>query len=67
MVVRRQLKRSYVPTFLRKQLPCLVGIEACATSHQWSRELEALGYTVRLMLPACVNLHQATEERCHRR
>ena len=25
-----------------------MGIEACASSHHWSRELKALGYTVRL-------------------
>jgi transposase len=31
-----------------------VGIEACASSHHWSRELQALGHTVRLMPPAYV-------------
>jgi transposase len=31
-----------------------VGIEACATSHHWSRELQALGHSVRLMPPAYV-------------
>jgi hypothetical protein len=31
-----------------------VGIEACATSHHWSRELKALGHAVRLMPPAYV-------------
>jgi len=35
-VVRRQLKRRYVLAFLKKLPPCLVGIEACATSHHWS-------------------------------
>jgi transposase len=29
-------------------------IEACASSHDWSRELQALGHTVRLMPPAYV-------------
>ena len=43
MVVRRQLKRRYVLPFFKKLPPCLVGIEACATSHHWSRELRALG------------------------
>ena len=38
-----------------EKLPaCLVGIEACASSHHWSRELKALGHTVRLMPPAYV-------------
>ena len=54
VVVRRQLKRRYVLVFFEKLPPCLVGIEACASSHHWSRELQALGHTVRLMPPAYV-------------
>jgi transposase len=54
VVVRRQLKRRYVLAFFEKLNPCLVGIEACASSHHWSRELQALGHTVRLMPPAYV-------------
>jgi transposase len=48
------LKRRYVLAFFQKLTPCLVGIEACASSHHWSRELHALGHTVRLMPPAYV-------------
>jgi transposase len=54
LVVRRQLKRRYVLAFFEKLPPCLVGIEACASSHHWSRELQALGHTVGLMPPAYV-------------
>ena len=54
VVVRRQLKRRYVLAFFQRLPPCLVGIEACASSHHWSRELQALGHTVRLMPPAYV-------------
>jgi Mn-dependent DtxR family transcriptional regulator len=54
VVLRRQLKRRYVLTFFEKLPPCLVGIEACALSHHWSRELQALGHSVRLMPPAYV-------------
>jgi transposase len=54
VVIRRQLKRRHVLTFFQKLAPCLVGMEACATSHHWSRELQALGHTVRLMPPAYV-------------
>ena len=49
VVIRRQLKRRYVLAFFEKLPACLVGIEACASSHHWSRELKALGHTVRLM------------------
>ena len=54
VVIRRQLKRRYVLAFFQKLVPCLVGIEACASSHHWSRALTALGHTVRLMPPAYV-------------
>jgi transposase len=54
VVIRRQLKRRYVLTFFQKMAPCLVGIEACASAHHWSREFQALGHTVRLMPPAYV-------------
>jgi transposase len=54
VVFRRQLKRRYVLAFFQKLPPCLVGIEACATAHYWSRELQALGHKVRLMPPAYV-------------
>lgn len=54
IIVRRQLKRRYVLTFFAKLQPCLVGIEACASSHYWARALQALGHRVRLMPPAYV-------------
>ena len=54
VVSRRRLKRRYVLSFFQKLPPCLIGIEACASSHHWSRELQALGHTVRLMPPAYV-------------
>ena len=54
VVICRKLKRRYVLTFFEKLPACLVGIEACATSHHWSRQLQALGHRVRLMPPAYV-------------
>ena len=54
VVLRRQLKRRYMLAFFQKLQPCLVGIEACASSHYWSRELQAIGHSVRLMPPAYV-------------
>ena len=54
VVIRRKLKRRYILAFFQKLPPCLVGIEACASSHYWARELQALGHRVRLMPPAYV-------------
>ncbi len=39
VVVRRQLRRAQVLPFFRRQQPCLVGMEACATAHHWARQL----------------------------
>ena len=54
VVFRRQLRRTQMMPFFKKQPPCLVGMEACATSHHWAREIEALGHQVRLMPPRYV-------------
>jgi len=43
--------------FFGKLPPCLVGMEACATSHQWARELKKLGHDVRLMPPSYVKAY----------
>ena len=40
VVVRRQLRRGQVLPFFKKQPPCLVGMEACATSHHWARQTD---------------------------
>jgi transposase len=42
VAIRRQIKRRYVLAFFQKLPLCLVGIEACASSHHWSRELKRL-------------------------
>ncbi len=54
VVFRRQLRRGQMLPFFKKQRFCLVGMEACATSHHWGRELRALGHQVRLMPPRYV-------------
>jgi transposase len=51
VVPRRRLSRGRVLAFFEKLALCLVGIEACNTSHYWARELIARGHDVRL-LPA---------------
>ena len=49
VVVRKQLRRSQLIEFFKALAPCLIGMEACATSHYWARELTKLGHEVRLM------------------
>jgi len=54
VVVRRRLRRGQVLGFFAKLGPCVVGMEACASSHYWARELRRLGHEVRLIPPAYV-------------
>src|SRR5271169_3788414 len=54
IVIRRAIRRSQVLPFFAKLPSCLVGLEACGTSHHWARELLAVGHDVRLMPPAYV-------------
>lgn len=57
VLVRRKLKRGEVLPYFQSVAPCLVGMEACATAHHWSRELSAFGHTVKLMPPAYVKAY----------
>ncbi len=51
VVVRRQLRRNKVLSFFADLPPCLIGMEACGSSHHWAREFKLLGHDVRLMPP----------------
>ena len=53
-VLRKQLRRSQMTVYFVKLPACLIGMEACATSHYWARKLQAMGHTVRLMAPQFV-------------
>lgn len=54
VLVRRQVRRAQVLLFFSRLPPCLVGMEACAGAHYWSRELAKLGHDVRLIPPSYV-------------
>jgi len=54
VVFNRALRRAQVLSFFEKLEPCLVGIEACGTSHHWAREISKLGHTIKLIPPVYV-------------
>jgi transposase len=54
VLIRRQVRRGHVLQFFASLPPCLIGIEACASAHHGSRELQSLGHEVRFMPPADV-------------
>lgn len=49
VVLRKWLERRAVLAFMGNIKPCLVGMEACASSHYWAREIAKLGHEVKLM------------------
>src|ERR1022692_1859379 len=54
VVVAKALRRKDVLPFFAALGPCLVGMEACGSTHHWARELMALGHEVKLIPPAYV-------------
>jgi hypothetical protein len=52
VVIRRRIGCAKVLEFFGGLSPCLIGIEACPSAHHWSRELQALGHTLRWLLVA---------------
>jgi transposase len=57
VVMRKRISRAKVLEFFAGVPPCVVGIEACPSAHHWSRKLQALGHTVRLMPPSYVKAY----------
>lgn len=53
-VLVKKLHRKQMHAFFSKLPPCLIGVEACATAHHWSRMLIAMGHDVRIMPPSYV-------------
>jgi transposase len=70
VVIRKRISRAKVLEFFAAVPPCLVGIEACPSAHHWSRKLQALGHTVRLMPPSYVMAYlkrsKKRRQRCRR-
>src|SRR5438876_1862491 len=57
VVIRKRVSRAKFLEFFADLPPCLVGMEACATAHQWARELKKLGHDARLMPPTYVKAY----------
>ena len=57
VVIRKRISRPKMWEFFSALPPCLVGIEACPSAHYWSRRLQELGHTVKLMPPSYVKAY----------
>ena len=53
---KRRLKRhQWLKVLLDKIEPgCVIGMEACTGAHHWARQLQAKGFTVKLIAPQFV-------------
>lgn len=56
-VLRRTLSRAGVVPFFANLPACVVGMEACASSEFWARQIESLGHTVRRIHPKYVKAY----------
>ena len=61
-VLRKQLRRAQVAVFFANLPPCVIGMEACAGAHHWSRMLTRFGHTVRLMASQFVKPYVKTNK-----
>src|SRR5215510_13817082 len=57
VVIRKRISRAKLLEFFATLPVCVIGIEACPTAHYWSRQLGALGHTVRLLPPSYVKAY----------
>lgn len=62
IVLRKQLRRSAMTKFFANLAPCLIGMEACGSSHHWARKLSGFGHTVKLMAPQFVKPYVKTNK-----
>ena len=53
-VLRKQLQRAQLLSFLAQLPVCLVAMEACGGAHHWGRHIAALGHRVKLIAPQYV-------------
>lgn len=49
VVMRKQLRRAQMHEFFKELPPCLIGMEACGSSHYWARELSKYGHQIKLI------------------
>src|SRR5262245_28551660 len=57
VAMRKRISRARLLEFFASLPACLVGVEACPSAHYWSRRLQVLGHTVRLLPPNYVKAY----------
>ena len=62
VLLRKTLPRSKVRAFFAGLPPCVIGIEACGSSHYWGRELRKYGHRVQLMATHFVGAYRKSNK-----
>src|SRR5258708_7396228 len=61
-VVRKKLTRKKLMEFIANTPQCLIGVEACGSSHYWVRQFKKHGHTVKSMVPQYVKPYVKTNK-----
>ncbi len=61
-ILKKRISREKFLEFMRTLPACVIGIEACGSSHHWARELKKLDHTVKLMSPQYVKPYIKTNK-----
>jgi transposase len=61
-VIKKQLRRDQVTEFFINLPACLIGMEACGSTHYWARKLEGFGHAVKLIAPQFVKPYVKTNK-----
>lgn len=61
-ILRKKLTRDKIVPFVMQLEPCLIGMEACASSHHFARVLAQFGHQVKLIPPQYVKPYVKTNK-----
>lgn len=61
-VLQKRLRRENVLSFFAMLPHCIVGMEACASSHYWAREIRNLGHDARMITASYVKPYVARQK-----
>ena len=50
-VLKKSISREKLAVFIANLPSCLIGMEACSSSHYWARKFKSYGHEVKLISP----------------
>ena len=62
VVLRREVRRAQLMKTIAQLEPCLIGIEACGSTHYWARRFGEYGHQVKIMSPQFVKPYRKSDK-----